>query len=265
MNTNKAGPVYPVIFVLGLAHSGSTLLGRVLNMHSRLLCVGELMRIDDSLVKQLPCSCGELISDCRFWSDYIPLIKKMTNNFKYKHFTPNFYEMLRRSTESEVIVDLSKTRIIRMMNNMLSGRKWRPAKAGFILMLRDPRGVSASALRRGVQLDEFLPKYEKWLKRYEKFVQKNVPVLIIRYEDLCEQPEREIKRMCRFIGIEFETGMLEPADKTHHFIHSSTSTYLRNVNQLKIDDRWKYELTDKDVRQVEGVVKRVDILRKEYI
>lgn len=45
---NCTVPNYPVVFVLGIAHSGSTLLGRLLDMHSRVLCVGELMRIDEA-------------------------------------------------------------------------------------------------------------------------------------------------------------------------------------------------------------------------
>lgn len=264
MHTTKCATDCSVMFVLGLAHSGSTLLGRVLNMHSSLLCVGELMRIDDALEKQLPCSCGTLIPQCEFWSDYVPWIKK-TNSFKYKDFTPDFYERLRQLTNSEVIVDLSKTRAFRVTNKTFPKRTWKSTDARFVLALRDPRGVAASALRRGDQLGKFLAKYEKWMKRYERLVKTKDEVLVVRYESLCDHPEREIKRMCRFIGVEFEADMLKLADKSHHFIHSSASTYLRNVNQLKIDERWKDELSDKDIIQVEEVIKRLDILRKEYV
>ncbi len=37
-------PRFSVVFVLGVARCGSTLLGRLLDMHSRVLCVGEVLR-----------------------------------------------------------------------------------------------------------------------------------------------------------------------------------------------------------------------------
>ncbi|MFP3980644.1 MAG: hypothetical protein ACLFUY_04560 [Desulfobacterales bacterium] len=65
--------------------------------------------------------------------------------------------------------------------------------------------------------------------------------------------------------MDFETGMLVPADKTHHFIHSSTSGYLKNINELKIDERWRREPQTEDVRRIDAVIEKVDILRQAYL
>lgn len=267
MNTTDQGaPAYPEIFVIGFSHSGSTLLGRMLDMHSRILCVGELMRIREAMETGFPCSCGEKIPDCGFWERYLPLVEK-ANNFQYKRFTPQFYETLRTAAESEVIVDLSKTKVVRLMNGIFPARNWKSSRAGFIMLLRDPRGVGASLLRRSDKgLEGFLSRYEKWMKRYRKFAQKRKDrVLVVRYEDLCMTPELEMKRICGFMGVSFETGMLMPADKTHHFIHSSTSGYMKNINELKIDERWRRELRAEDVRRIEAVIEKEDILRRAYL
>lgn len=74
-----------------------------------------------------------------------------------------------------------------------------------------------------------------------------------------------MKRVCRFVGIDFDAKMLLPADKTHHFVHSSTSGYMKNVNKLKVDERWRNELMNEQIKQIEGVMKKVDILRKAYL
>lgn len=224
------------------------------------------MRIREAIEKKTPCSCGEKIPDCAFWKRYLPLIEK-ANDFRYKRFNPEFYEMLRRAADSDVLVDLSKNKVLRAMNGMLSAQQWKSENAGYVLLLRDPRGVGASLLRRSDKgLDRFLSRYEKWMKRYRKFAEtRKDRVLVVRYEDLCMTPEREMKRICRFMGMDFETGMLRPADNTHHFIHSSTSGYMKNTNALKIDERWRRELRTEDVERIEAVIKKMDTLRQAYL
>lgn len=51
-----------------------------------------------------------------------------------------------------------------------------------------------------------------------------------------------------------------PADKAHHFIHSSTSGYMKNINELRIGERWRRELRAEDVWRIEAVIEKVDIL-----
>lgn len=262
-NADKHVPV-PVIFVLGMSHSGSTLLGRMLDMHDSILCVGELMRIKEAIQKEMPCSCGEKIPECEFWSRYIPIIER-ANNFQYKRFTPDLYETFGKISEKDVIVDLSKNKALRMMNSIFSSRHWESYNAGFILVLRDPRGVAASAVRSGRELERFLSRYIKWMKRFQKFVRKRKEkVVVVRYEDLCLYPEHEIKRICSFIGVNFKTNMLLPADKRHHFIHSSTSGYMRNINKLEVDERWRRELGTEDIKRIEEVIEKDDILKSAY-
>ena len=263
--TDRQRPVYPILFVLGMSHSGSTLLGRMLNMHSQVLCVGELMRIKGAMEKRRPCSCGNQIAECGFWDKYLRLIEK-ENGFNYKRFTPEFYHKLKTNSGNQVIVDLSKNRVFRMMKHINASLKWKSDDTGFILILRDPRGLSASMLRRSTKgLANFLARHKKWMQRFQKFTEKQGHrVLILRYEDLCLYPESQLKRICQFLGIDFEDNMLFPANKSHHFIHSSTSGYLRNANQLVIDERWRHELQPEDIRRINTVTNEVNLLKNAY-
>jgi len=265
MACNPVSPRYPLVFVIGIAHSGSTLLGRLLDMHSRVLCVGELMRIEEAIEKKYSCSCGKSIETCDFWPQYIESIQN-ASNLNYKRFTQDLYRKLSALSGNDVIVDLSKTRVVRMMSGILGERKNRFKDAAFIILLRDPKGISASAMRRKDKpLDKFLSRYLKWMKRFQRLAEREGDrAHIMKYEDLCREPEREIKRLCRFIGIDFESEMMNPAEKIHHFIHSSTSAYMKNLNTLVVDERWRHELRKEDIDKIESVINKVDLLRRAY-
>ena len=146
------------------------------------------------------------------------------------------------------------------------GGEKRFRNAAFIILLRDFKGISASVIRRTDEpLDKFQSQYLKWMKRFQRLAERESDrVHILNYEGLCREPEQEIKRLCRFIGIEFELEMMNPAEKIHHFLYSSTSEYMKNLNTLVVDERWCHELRKEDIDKIESVIKKVDLLRKAY-
>ncbi len=250
-------PKYSVVFLLSIARSGSTLFGRMLDMHPDILCVGEMLRLADAIETDFPCSCGKAVADCDFWKAQLPLILE-ASDLNYQRFTPGLYKQMGEATGRPMIVDLSKTRVLRMMTPFWNRRRWDRADTAFVFLLRDPRGVSASAVRGGQDLGRFLSTYAKWMRRFDAFVRKRPERSItIRYEDLCSDPERELKRFCTFSGIDFVPQMLCPADQTHHFLHSSRSGYLKNINELKLDERWRKELDAKQLNQIQNVMKKI--------
>jgi len=245
--------------VLGVAHCGSTLLGRLLNSHSRIHCPGELMRLDLALEEGLSCGCGAQLDDCPFWSQHLGWVRGEYES-DYTRFDTKFFGRLARSEGAEVSVDLSKTRAWR------TTRRWKDPRVGYILLLRDSRGVLASAHRVGKALDRPLKKHKKWMKRLPRFVRKQGDRgLTVRYEDLCSRPEQELERIAAFLGVEFESSMLRPADCAHHFVHSSSSGYLKNQNEIRLDERWRRELEAGTLARIEQVMSDVPTLRDAYL
>jgi hypothetical protein len=64
----------------------------------------------------------------------------------------------------------------------------------------------------------------------------------VRYEDLVVEPERELRRLCAFIGVQFHEAMLE---------------YTRNAVQYprpdpKLACQWKSKLPEREVRSIES-------------
>jgi hypothetical protein len=247
-----------VVFVLGVAHCGSTLLGRMLNTHPRMLCVGEMARIDRCLEQNLPCRCGEPLPLCRVWSRFLPAIQADGTNFR--RFSFRLYSRIRELSGKDIIVDISKTRIYRMT------RWWRDNGEKYILLIRDPRGVLASAVRSGQDLEKSLRKNKKWTSRLHRFAEKKGKrSLRVYYEDLAARPEAELRRICGFLGIDFAPEMLRPADKAHHFISGSTSDYLRDSNEIRVDERWRTALAAEQIRRIEQMMRGVDLFSSRYL
>ena len=226
------------VFVMGAPYSGSTLLGRLLDSHSRVACAGELGLLGQAIATRRPCSCGRLVTDCTFWQKLLPLLPGRT----HREYHPADYGRLRAALDADVLVDLSKTLCWRMARWPWS--PWLNASTGFLYLVRDSRAVIASELRRNHSLAETMRKHFKWAERFERFaVSHPERTLVLYYEDLCAAPELELRRICRWIGIAYEPRMLRPQEHEHHFAHSSTSPYARSLSdEIRLDQRWRDEL-----------------------
>jgi hypothetical protein len=223
---------------MGAPYSGSTLLGRLLNSHSRIACAGELGLLGQAIANRRPCSCGRLVTDCPFWQRLLPVLPGRT----YREYHPADYERVRAALDADALVDLSKALCWRMVRWPWS--PWRSASTGFLYLVRDSRAVIASELRRNQPLAEAMEKHFKWAARFERLaVSHPERTLVVHYENLCAKPELELRRICRWIGLGYEAGMRRPREHEHHFAHSSTSSYARSwSDEVKLDQRWRDEL-----------------------
>jgi len=249
-------PRFPVVFVLGVAHCGSTLLGRLLGQHPQVLCVGELMRMDEAVAARLPCTCGVPVDECAFWNPRLPTLRAETG-LDYRRFGVDTYRRLAEACGKAVAVDLSKTRIWRRT------RWWRNRGEGYIFLVRDSRGVLASAVREHKGFDRLLPRHLKWMRRLTRFAaRKGDRALTVYYEDLCRAPEPELRRICAFLGLTFAPEMLRPADGVQHLVHSSASRYSESASEIRLDERWRQELSAEQIGRIEAGMRRVSVLRE---
>ena len=137
-------------------------------------------------------------------------------------------------------------------------KRWRDADVGFVLLIRDSRGVMASTARQGKDIAHPLARHKKWMKRYLRFARsRGERCLTVHYEDLCRTPQAELERICAFLGLAFEPALLRPAEKVHHFVHSSVSGYLKASNEIRRDERWREELPIETIRDIERVMRKL--------
>jgi hypothetical protein len=75
---------------------------------------------------------------------------------------------------------------------------------------------------------------------------KDVPeqsVLRVKYEDICEQTEREMRRISEFLGVGFESSMLKRNLVAIHHLGGSPSKYVGREEKIRLDRSYEEHLT----------------------
>jgi hypothetical protein len=78
--------------------------------------------------------------------------------------------------------------------------------------------------------------------------------LRIRYEDFCDDPEREFGRICEMLTIEKVPGPYELLSSDHHIIGNRMR--LSSSNEIVLDERWRSVLTADEAETVKRSTNR---------
>lgn len=85
--------------------------------------------------------------------------------------------------------------------------------ASYIHVLRDGRDVALSYVRAGLYgtLEAAARRWRESVEHVRRFCAETAGerVLEVRYEELVAEPERHVEGLCRFLGVEAESGMLD--------------------------------------------------------
>jgi hypothetical protein len=170
-----------VIYVLGAARSGSTVLNTVLGHHNEIEGVGELGYLSRSgNVFEERCACGEWVEECPYWREvrrvwaqhggprdvaqYIELQRKFESGrwrprpVEHRDFSDGYgvyvsqvqklFEAIRRVSGKDVIADTTKTPWRALALSRIPGLDLR-----IVHLIRDARGV-AWAMKKGLRKDD---------------------------------------------------------------------------------------------------------------
>lgn len=176
-----------VVYVVGAARSGSTILNAVLGMHPDIVATGEL-RYLATLQEGAPrrCACGALVTDCLFWQRVyslwtaqvgaeavaewterqavyermrgLPLLAgdavlRPSRWRSHRMSTHALIDSVRQAAGAKVVADSSKSPMRAYLLLRTDGLEMR-----FLHLVRDPRGVVWSRLKaRGRQRDARQP------------------------------------------------------------------------------------------------------------
>ncbi len=132
-------------------------------------------------------------------------------------------------------------------------------RARYLHLLRDGRDVVSSWVKKNG--DDYLPEaVYRWqisVERFRAFQKKMNPnqVIEIRYEDLVQNPEKVLKEICLFVGIDYSSEMLDYW-KLPSTIESKYKEHHRNLEKPVFTSsigRWRERLSlsqQKDVEQL---------------
>ena len=206
-----AGPLHgepiTVVYIVSCPFAGSTWLNMILGSHSRAFGVGEMDKFDRDFGKVL---CRVHGAGCPFWSRFDPSLPE------------DRYAQAARLSGKAFIVNNNKA------VESLGDHTDPPVRGKYLFLHRDGRAITASRMRKkkGVSVRRasrwwtqvFHEKYDAFLRfpaadRFEVY-----------YEALLENTEREVRRICGFLGWEFEPAMLEYWNFEHHLIAGNLGT-----------------------------------------
>lgn len=70
---------------------------------------------------------------------------------------------------------------------------------------------------------------------------KDEHLLRVRYEDLATRPEREVKRICAFLGMDYQPTMLDFCSVTHHVVNGNRMRAQKD-SRIRLDCGWEAEM-----------------------
>jgi hypothetical protein len=162
----------------------------------------------------------------------------------------HLFDTIRVITGRQVVVDSSKESPLRM--------KWlwmvHPSELKVLYVVRDGRAVVASNKRRGSNTKAAVWSWVR-TQTIARMMFRTMPKsawLMVRYEDLCDDPVGELTGICRFLSLEYTKDMLEFRRPIHHDIAGNEMRFEAN-NEIVNRETWRQELSQDDLKVFERV------------
>ena len=188
------------VFILGSVRSGSTLLRVVLGSHSQLHAPHELH------VRRLQVMFETKLSERA-------MAELDLDEYELEHL------LWDRVLHRELVKSGKNFIVEKTPSNAFVWRRllqcWPDAR--FIFLLRHPVSIARSwheASPEKRTLEEATTDALRYMNAVEK-ARRGLTGLTVRYEDLTADPEREARRICEFLGIDWEPEMLQYGDRTN--------------------------------------------------
>ena len=284
-----------VLYVAGFGRSGSTLLGNVLGQTDGFVSVGEIRNIWlHGLIQNKICGCGAPFDECEMWQSvlseafggtdgvdpenmihlreswgrtmHIPLMLASPTRrlirerlAEYLHNLERLYRAVQTVTGSRIIVDTSKFPSYGFTVGMV------PSVDLYVVhLVRDPRAVAYSWLRKKLQPDPETPEYIlrdsptrsslRWTARNlgTELLWRRSPkrYLMLRYEDFIAEPRKTIGRVLELVRE--ETAPLPHVAEhevelgANHNIWGNPNRFQTGLVRLRPDDEWASRMQPRD-------------------
>ena len=149
------------------------------------------------------------------------------------------------ATNTSAFIDGSKDPI--RARYLLQSKLW---ETSVITLIRDGRGFCASYMKHmsapiGEAISEWKAKVLE-MEHLQKIAGRRS--IVVRYEDLCDEPLTVINRILNAAGLEPLTSIDFPISKTNRHIFGNAMR-LREIEAVVTDEKWRSALTPEDLEQ----------------
>lgn len=135
-------------------------------------------------------------------------------------------------------------------------------KSKYIYQVRDPRDVALSWKKNPSHRGGIVKAAKQWkidqqnfLKNYNELKKIN-KATIVKYEDLIENPKRELEKILRFLGHKYESSILNFNSDELTIKNANKQPAWNNLSKsILSDNKKKYieELTDYEIKIIENI------------
>lgn len=153
------------------------------------------------------------------------------------------FETVANNAGCDFVVDSSKSYI-----KAINLYRYNPEKVKVVLLTRDGRGVMQSNTKRGFDRNKSVSAWKKYYTRAIPLLRSNVDsrqMHQVKYEELAAAPELELKKLCAFLGLQFEHSMLDFSDTVHHITNGNDMRFSHS-SEIRFDSAWQKNLTKTD-------------------
>jgi hypothetical protein len=261
----------PPVLVTSLPRAGSSWIGRILGDSENALYLREPMT--QSYLERFgppPIFEWGMCKDPRAYDRYAALAFKGI---------PRFGGAIVANPGQWTISDRrGKQVVVKEVNPLVLQRLWERFRPKIVLLVRHPVPVARSFHALGWTSDQFRTRFlPKTLAAFEQehplpketntweqsgafqaitqnFVADSlsgIDHVVVRYEDVCNDPVAEFGRIFEFCGLPFSAAVREEIEHSSQArVHYVPGTYDTARNSLEMKDRWKRDVDPEDIEQV---------------
>jgi hypothetical protein len=243
-----------IVYVLGLSHSGSTLLDLLLGSHSQVTSIGEIKVLASKRrrltrpLTQRHCTCGDRLHDCSFWQQVDARVRRQVevslwdidgdsdDPDLFKAHNLAFFNAVSAVSGRRFVVDSSKS--VKRLKKLIEAEVFdvRP-----VHLIRSPHGVVFSHIKKG----------RSWVHQARLYTSATMQArqllsgrnhLVVRYETLATTPQQTLSEVMQWLGLSFEERQLDWAAHEHHQLAGNNMRFSKR-SAVKLDLDWKQGLT----------------------
>ena len=236
------------IFLVGSGHCGSTLLDLLLDSHSKVTALGEPQEYDYGKCPPAWGACSTCITTpVELYQSKLSILfgrseyffsktRKHADIELYQAWNRKFLDCIYHTSGAEVVVDSSKN--VERVRVLTEAKDICPL---VIHLIRDGRGVTWSYLRKYPHKPFFALTVWFFSNLKIEFMKRrtNSPVLVMRYENLVQNPERELTRILGMVGLTFENDMLNFHTKSHAYHLGGNRMKHAAGGAIRLDEVWR--------------------------
>lgn len=212
-----------ILSILGLEHSGTTLLVRILNNHPDALSIGGMKNLTPFATGRSSCSCGASYGGCSFWNE-------VENEFRRRGHRLEHMSDAIKAGDAATIHDFFASVVALPRGPLLIESSRQPSyldllpgapdfSAAAVHIFKHPAAQAWSAQRAGRSVLREMRHYRRRSRAILRRLAHHPAALHLSHEDFCAEPGKHLQRILALAGFEPATRQLDTwGEKGMHII-----------------------------------------------